>query len=189
MSDSSRSVSASVIDSFTRRFRSDKGLMERAVAQVSDAQLHLALDENTNSLAVIMRHASGNLVSRFGNFLTSDGEKANRDRDSEFIDDMADRASIMARWEAGWAVLFDTLSQLTDADLTRTVTVRGEGMSVLEALVRALSHQAYHGGQIVQLARHWAKDRWTTLTVPRGGSKQLNEMMKQKFGDWNKPRP
>ncbi len=184
MSDSRRSV----IEAFTRSFRSTKGFMERAVAQVSDAQLHLALDENTNSLAVIMRHAGGNLVSRFGNFLTSDGEKPDRDRDSEFIDDMADRASIMARWEAGWAVLFDTLSQLTDADLTRTVTVRGEGMSVLDALVRALSHQAYHGGQIVQLARHWAKDHWTTLTVPRGGSKQLNEMMKQKFGDWDKPR-
>jgi uncharacterized damage-inducible protein DinB len=184
MSDSKRSV----IDAFTRRFQSDKGLMERAVAQVSDAQLHLTLDENTNSLAVIMKHASGNLVSRFSNFLTSDGEKPNRDRDSEFVDDIADRAGMMARWEAGWGVLFAALAELTDADLWRTITVRGEEMSALDALVRALSHQAYHGGQIVQLARHWAKDKWTTLTVPRGGSKQLNEMMKQKFGDWDKPR-
>ncbi len=184
MSESKRSI----IDAFARRFRSDKELMERAAIQISDAQLHLALDENTNSVAVIMKHASGNLVSRFSDFLTSDGEKPNRDRDSEFVDDIADRASMMARWEAGWGVLFSTLAELTDADLTRTITVRGEGMSVLDALVRALSHQAYHGGQIVQLSRHRAKENWKTLTVPRGGSKQLNEKMKQKFGDWDKPR-
>jgi uncharacterized damage-inducible protein DinB len=177
-----------IIDAFSRRFRTDKEMMEQAAAQISDAQLHLALDENTNSVVVIMKHASGNLVSRFGDFLTTDGEKPNRDRDSEFVDDIADRASLMAKWEKGWAVLFNTLSNLTDADLTRTITVRGEPMSVLDALVRALSHQAYHGGQIVQLCRHWAKEHWTTLTVPRGGSKQLNEKMKQKFGDWDKPR-
>jgi hypothetical protein len=184
MSESNRSV----VDAFTRRFRSDKEMMERAAIQISDQQLHLSLDENTNSVIVIMKHASGNLVSRFSDFLTSDGEKPNRDRDSEFVDDIRDRATLMTRWEKGWGVLFDTLSQLTDADLTHTITVRGEPMSVLDALVRALSHQAYHGGQIVQLSRHWAKDKWKTLTVPRGGSKQLNEKMKQKFGDWNKPR-
>jgi uncharacterized damage-inducible protein DinB len=184
MSESGRSI----IDTFTRRFQSDKGLMERAIAQVSDEQLHAALDENTNSLAVIMKHTSGNLVSRFERFLTSDGEKPNRDRDSEFVDDIADRAEMMARWEKGWGVLFKTLSELTDADLSKTITVRGEPMSVLDGLVRALSHQAYHGGQIVQLARYWAKENWKTLTVPRGGSKQMNETMKQKFGDWDKPR-
>jgi uncharacterized damage-inducible protein DinB len=184
MSDPKRAI----IDTFVRRFRSDKEMMERAAAQISDAQLHLALDENTNSVIVIMKHASGNLVSRFNDFLTSDGEKPNRDRDSEFVDDIPDRASLMARWEKGWGVLFNTLSQLTDADLTRTITIRGETMTALDALVRALAHQAYHGGQIVQLCRHWAKDKWATLTVPRGGSKQLNEKMKQKFGDWDKPR-
>jgi uncharacterized damage-inducible protein DinB len=180
--------SRSIIDAFERRFRADKEMMEQAAVQISDQQLHLPLDENTNSVIVIMKHASGNLISRFSDFLTSDGEKPNRDRDSEFIDDIPDRASLLAKWDKGWGVLFDTLSKLTDADLTKTITVRGEPMSVLDSLVRALAHQAYHGGQIVQLSRHWAKDKWTTLTVARGGSKQMNEKMRQKFGDWDKPR-
>jgi Protein of unknown function (DUF1572) len=173
-------MSRLVIDALTKRFVAYKEMAEKAVAQISDAQLHQSLDENTNSVAVMMKHMSGNLLSRFTNFLTSDGEKPNRDRDSEFIDDNADRAAIVRHWESGWQCLFDALSPLTDQDLQRTVTIRGEPHTVIDALLRQLAHHSYHVGQIVQLSRYLAKDQWTVLTIPRGGSKQFNSMMDAK---------
>jgi uncharacterized damage-inducible protein DinB len=170
-----------VIDSFMQRFGAQKAMVEKAVAQLSDAQLRQPLDENTNSAAVIMKHMAGNLRSRFTDFLTSDGEKPGRDRDSEFIDDFPDRAALRAYWEQGWGCLIEALTPLTDADLVKTVTIRGQRLAVIEALVRALDHQGYHAGQIVQLARYLAKDHWTTLTIPRGGSRQFNEAMRQQL--------
>ncbi len=174
---SSDSSDRLVIDALTKRFAAYKEMAQKAFAQVSDAQLHQALDENTNSIAVIMKHMSGNLRSRFTDFLTSDGEKPDRDRDSEFIDDIADRAALVEYWESGWRCLFDALSSLTDRDLDTTITIRGEPHSVIDALLRQLAHHGYHVGQIVQLARFLAKDKWTVLTIPRGGSKQFNAAM------------
>jgi hypothetical protein len=165
------------IDALIKRFAAYKDMAEKAVVQISDTQLHQALDENTNSIAVIMKHMSGNLISRFTDFLTTDGEKPNRDRDSEFIDDHTPRASVLNYWETAWQCLFDALSPLTDKDLDKTITIRGETHTVIDALLRQLSHHAYHTGQIVQLSRYLARNKWTVLTIPRGGSKQFNASM------------
>ena len=158
---------ASIVENLAARFRSQKETAEKAIAQLGDEQLRIPLDENTNSVAVMMKHMAGNLRSRFTDFLTSDGEKPDRDRDSEFVDGFKGRADCMAFWEAGWACLFDALAHLTDADLGRTVMIRGEPHTVLDALLRALAHQSYHTGQIVQLARYLAKEKWNTITIPR----------------------
>jgi len=149
-------------------FRGQKALAERAVAQVADDDLHVALDENTNSIAVIMQHIAGNLLSRWTDFLTSDGEKPWRGRDGEFVDDGKSRDALFERWEKGWARLFETTAGLTEADLAKTITIRGHKQTVLSAVERAIAHFGYHIGQIVILARHLAGDAWETLSIPRG---------------------
>lgn len=159
-------------------FRAQKSLAEKALAQTSDAALHAPLTPDTNSVAVIVKHMSGNLLSRFTDFLTTDGEKPWRDRDLEFIEDHAPREEIVRRWEQGWSCLFAALEILTDADLGRTVTIRSEPHTVALALARALAHQSYHVGQIVQTCRVYAQGQaWQTLTIPRGGSAAFNESM------------
>jgi hypothetical protein len=155
-------------------FQYHKSLADRAIAQVSDAALHQAIDAETNSIAVIVQHLSGNLSSRWTDFLTTDGEKSTRDRDQEFVDAKAGRAELLAAWEAAWNQLFASLAALVPDDLQRTVTIRGEAHSIPLAIQRSLSHTSYHIGQIVLLARHWAGERWTTLTIPRGGSATHN---------------
>jgi hypothetical protein len=129
-----------------------------------------------------MKHMAGNLRSRFTEFLTTDGEKPDRDRDSEFVDHFPDRAAVMAWWEQGWACLFDTLGKLTDDDLSRQVTIRSQPHTVIDALLRSLAHTGYHVGQIVQLSRYLAKEHWTTLTIPRGGSRAFHDQMRERFG-------
>lgn len=166
------------LDSITKNFLKQKLLADRAIAQLDDAKLRVPLDENTNSIAVIMKHVGGNLVSRFSDFLTTDGDKPDRDRDGEFIDDFPSRQAILDHWERGWAVLFAALASLTPDDLSRTVTIRGEPHIVVDALHRALAHCGYHVGQIVQLARFLAKERWETITIPRGGSEQFNQHLR-----------
>ncbi|HVP72281.1 MAG TPA: DUF1572 family protein [Phycisphaerales bacterium] len=156
-------------------FRSQKDLADRAIAQVSDANLHVALDANTNSIAVIMKHMAGNMLSRWTDFLTSDGEKPGRNRDEEFIDRFTSRTEVLAHWEQGWAALLNTLVSLAPNDLVETITIRGEPHSVIRALDRQLSHYGYHVGQIVLIARILAGENWTTLTIPRGGSHQYNQ--------------
>lgn len=146
-----------------------KTLAERAIAQVPDAQLNTAIDQDANSVAVIMRHMAGNLRSRFTDFLTTDGEKPDRNRDGEFELAHADRAAIMDDWNRGWSVLFATLESLGPDDLLRDVYIRGERLTVLEALGRQMTHHAYHAGQIVLLAKHFAGADWTTLSIPRRG--------------------
>jgi hypothetical protein len=143
---------------------------EQALAQVTDDQLHAALDPESNSLTILVRHMAGNLRSRFTDFLTTDGEKPDRDRDGEFeLDRPLTRAELMADWASGWAVLFATLSSLEPEDVLREVSIRGERMSVLQALNRALTHQASHAGQIVFLGKHLAGPAWRTLSLPRRG--------------------
>ncbi len=155
-------------------FESNKRLADRAVAQVPDDKLHLPLDSNTNSIAVIMKHVAGNLTSRWTDFLTSDGEKPGRNRDGEFVDEFRDRAELLHCWERGWECLRNTLKSLTPQDCGREVTIRGEPHTVPLALARSLGHTCYHVGQIVQVARVHAGDQWDTLTIPRGQSAQFN---------------
>ena len=155
-------------------FRQYKRLAERAMAQVSDQQLFAALDEEMNSIAIIVKHMAGNMRSRWRDFLTTDGEKPDRNRDSEFVAPPETREALMALWNEGWEVLFAALAPLTDADLSRSVAIRGEAHSVMQAINRQVAHYAYHCGQIVFLAKHFARDSWTALTVPRNRSAEFN---------------
>ncbi|HEY7086579.1 MAG TPA: DUF1572 family protein [Tepidisphaeraceae bacterium] len=174
--------SQTVIAATAAAFQAYKVLAEGAIGQTSDEDLRRPLDANTNSIAVIMKHMAGNMLSRWSDFLTSDGEKPTRDRDGEFIDQFPDRAAVMAYWERGWKCLFDTLGKLTDSDLFKTVTIRGEPHHVIDALQRQIAHYGYHVGQILLIARVLKGDgEWKVLTIARGASKQYNqEMSKQK---------
>jgi hypothetical protein len=150
------------------QFQKMKKLAEDAIAQVSDDELLRTLDAESNSLAIIVKHQAGNLRSRFTDFLTTDGEKPNRNRDGEFeINQNPGRAAIMADWESGWAILFAALDALVPDDLVRDVYVRGERLSVVQALDRQLTHHSYHVGQIVFLAKHLRSTAWKNLSVPR----------------------
>jgi hypothetical protein len=158
-----------------REFEGMKRLADKAIAQLSDEQVFATIGEGDNSVAVLMKHVSGNLRSRWTDFLTTDGDKPDRKRDEEFIiraDDTRDK--LHARWEAGWAVLFSTLKSLGPADLDGVVTIRSEPLTVLEAINRQLTHYAYHVGQIVLLAKHRAGSRWQTLSIPVGESESFN---------------
>src|SRR5215467_5698461 len=163
------------VSAIINAFQANKRLADRAVEQVPDDKLRTALDENTNSIAVIMKHVAGNLISRWTDFLTTDGEKPGRNRDDEFVDSFGSRAEILEHWERGFAVLFGTLESLRGEDLAKTVMIRGEAHSVPLALERSLGHTCYHIGQIVQVARIHAGEKWNTLTIPRGGSQQFNQ--------------
>jgi hypothetical protein len=162
------------------QFRQMKSLADRALAQVGDEDLLVALDPESNSLAILIQHMAGNMRSRWTDFLTSDGEKPDRDRDQEFVvAEGTTRAVLQARWEEGWRCLFQTLTALSEEDLTLTVLIRAEPHSVIKAINRQLTHYGYHVGQIVFLAKHFASPHWRTLTVPRGKSREFNA---EKFG-------
>ena len=160
-----------VLEDALSQFRKYKSFADAALAQVDDAQFFAVLGPDENSLALILKHVSGNQRSRWTDFLTTDGEKPDRQRDEEFERRDADtRAALMARWEDGWRRLFAAVEPLTEADLLRTVTIRGEPHSVLQAVARQQTHYAYHVGQIVFLARHFAGASWKSLSIPRGRS-------------------
>lgn len=178
-------IAAAFLSASINAFEANKRLADRAVAQVPDDRLHVALDENTNSIAVIMKHIAGNLISRWTDFLTADGEKPSRNRDDEFVDSFGSRAEVLDYWERGWACLFTALRCLGPEDFEKTVLIRGEPHSVPLALQRSLGHTCYHIGQIVQVARIHAGGRWNTLTIPKGGSAQFN---KEHWGDKAKSR-
>jgi hypothetical protein len=155
-------------------FRQCKQLAERAMEQVTDQQLFVTLDPESNSIAIIVKHMVGNMRSRWTDFLTTDGEKTNRNRDSEFVDAPATRSDLLAAWEDGWNCVFNAIEPLTDADLGRAVTIRGEAHSVMQAINRQLAHYSQHVGQIVMLAKHFAGDGWQSLSVPRNRSAEFN---------------
>jgi len=169
------SVAAEFMAAIINAFEANKRLADRAIEQMPDDKLHIALDANTNSIAVIMKHVAGNLASRWTDFLTTDGEKPWRNRDDEFVDTFRSRAELLAAWEKGWACLLTTLRGLKSEDIEKTVMIRGEPHSVPLALARSLGHTCYHIGQIVQVARIHAGDKWNTLTIPRGESEQFNK--------------
>jgi hypothetical protein len=168
------SVGRDYLDSTRETFRSHKEAADRAIAQVSDVGLRRTLDEQTNSIAIIMRHIAGNLTSRWTDFRTTDGEKPWRDRDGEFVEQDESRGELLARWNAGWQVVLDALASLEEGELGRIIHTRGEAQSVLLGLQRSLAHVAYHCGQIVLLARVFAEGNWQVLTIPRGGSAEYN---------------
>jgi len=167
-------TSSHLEDSLTL-FRYYKKLAEGAMGQVTDEQLFSVLDPEMNSIAVIAKHMVGNMRSRWTDFLTSDGEKPDRHRDSEFVEPASTREELMKQWEAGWRCLFSALEPLSDADLSRPVTIRGEAHSVTQAINRQLAHYAYHIGQIVFLAKHLQSAQWKSLSVPRGDSGKFNQ--------------
>jgi uncharacterized damage-inducible protein DinB len=156
------------------QLRKYRELAERALAQVSEADLFATPGPETNPIAIVIKHMAGNMRSRWTDFLTSDGEKPDRQRDREFeLEEGDDARRLRELWEEGWAVTFAALEPLTATDLMRTVTIRGEPHTVLQAIQRQLAHYAYHVGQIVLLARHWSGDRWQSLSIPRGRSRDF----------------
>ena len=175
-----RTPAALYLEDVADQFRKYKQLADRALAQVRDEDLFVTLDPESNSLAMLIQHMAGNLISRWTDFLTSDGEKPNRDRDSEFVvREGTTRASLLARWEEGWRCLFQALAALSEEDLSLTVLIRAEPHSVIKAIDRQLTHQAYHVGQLVLLAKHFASGHWQTLSVARGKTREFNA---EKFG-------
>jgi hypothetical protein len=165
----------------TALFQKQKALAERAMAQVSDPDLLTPIDAEANSIAVIVKHLHGNMRSRWTDFLTSDGEKADRQRDTEFeMPDAVSRDEIMRLWEAGWTCLFTALSGLTPEDVTRPVVIRGQPLTVMAAILRQLDHYAQHVGQIVLLAKHARGAAWESLTIPRGKSEEYLRQVKAK---------
>jgi hypothetical protein len=174
-SDSSNELAKAVLDSALTCFRANKGWADKAIAQLPDEKLHVSLDPNTNSIAVIMKHVAGNLLSRWTDFLTADGEKPWRNRDDEFIDSLASSNELIEFWNAGWQRLFETLQSLGPSDVEKTVLIRGEPHSVPLAIQRSLAHCGYHVGQIILIARILAGENWNTITIPRGASATFNQ--------------
>ncbi len=163
-----------------QRFHESKDTCDRALAQVPFEQWQRRLDPESNSIVTLMLHMSGNMLSRWTDFLGSDGEKPDRDRDAEFEDPAAvSREALLARWEAGWACLFEALEGLRETDLDRTVTIRSKPLAVSSAINRQLAHYGYHAGQLVFLAKHLAAGPWRSLSVPRGGSAAFNAAMRK----------
>ncbi|MGI9090172.1 MAG: DUF1572 family protein [Gemmatimonadaceae bacterium] len=171
-------IGAAYLADALERFRKMKDTVERAMDQVRDDDLFASPSAEVNSIAIMMKHMSGNLRSRFTNFLTTDGEKPDRDRDGEFeIAAADDRSALKAQWDLGWQALFSALAHLTSTDLLRTVTIRGEPHSVIGAIDRQIAHQSYHAGQVVLLAKYYARDTWKTLSIPKRGSTEFTERM------------
>lgn len=162
------------------RFKSVKNLGDKTINQLSNDEIHWNLNEASNSVAVIAKHLSGNMVSRWSDFLTSDGEKSYRNRDQEFEDDIPSKQELIAVWEKGWNTLFETLNELEDQDLLQGVYIRGESHTVLEAIERQMAHYAYHIGQIVYIGKQIKDENWETLSIPKGKSEEyLQQMVKR----------
>ena len=159
------------------RLQEQKALGDKTFAQLADADFHVQPNEASNSLAIIIRHLNGNMRSRWTNFLTEDGEKPWRQRDEEFEVSNHSREQLLQLWEEGWKVLFDALASLNEEDLGRTITIRTKPLTVVDAIVRQLTHYSNHVGQIIYLGRWIRNEEWRSLSIPRGGSQAFNEEM------------
>ena len=173
-------VATEFLESTINTLEYHQRLVDRAIVQLPDEKLHLKLDEHTNSIAVNMKHIAGNLLSRWTDFLTTDGEKEWRNRDQEFIDDFNSRAELLEYWNRGWTCLYGALTNLAPVDMEMFVPIRGERHSIPLAIQRTLGHTCYHVGQIVQLARYHAGDNWETLSIAVGESEKFN---RENWGD------
>ncbi len=170
----------STIETIAKRFISYRELGEKAINQLDDKQIHWKHNENDNTIYIIVKHLHGNMLSRFTDFLVSDGEKPWRKRDDEFEDDQADKNRLFTLWNDGWNCLIHTLDTLTDQDLQKIIVIRGEKLTVMDALIRQVAHYASHVGQIVYIAKTIKGSDWQNLSVPRGGSgKYTKEMQAQ----------
>ncbi len=168
---------AQFLESAIAELKSLKKVAERAMAQVSEKDFFSSPDTESNSIAVLVKHLAGNMRSRWTDFLTSDGEKPDRHRDSEFITKGDSRESLLQRWEESWNLLFSVVEALEPEDLSRTVLIRGKGQPAYQAIIRQLSHYSLHVGQILYLAKHFAGSSWQTLSVPKGQSEEYNKRM------------
>lgn len=164
------SIGKEYLSNAIQEFRNLKKLAEKAMAQLEPNDYHWQPDKESNSIAIIIKHLRGNMISRWTDFLTTDGEKPDRNRDDEFIDDIDPVESLMSEWERGWDCLFNTLSGLKGEDLLKTVFIRGEPHSVIKAMNRQISHYSNHVGQIVYISKHLKTDSWKSLSIPRGKS-------------------
>lgn len=160
------------------RFESVKDLGDKTISQLSEKDIHWKLNEASNSIAIIAKHLSGNMISRWSNFLTTDGEKDSRNRDQEFEDDISSKQEMITIWEKGWNTLLDTLNGLENQDLLKNITIRGENHTVLEAIERQMAHYSYHVGQIVYIGKQLKDESWETLSIPKGKSE---EYLQEKF--------
>jgi len=171
---SQKEIGSHYITNCIRNLEKLKSLADHALAQLEDDQIHFVIDNESNSVAVIMKHISGNMISRWTDFLNSDGEKAERNRDEEFIDRNTSKIQVIEYWEKGWRNAFETLKSLNEDDLMKTVYIRAEPHTVVEAINRQLTHYAYHVGQIVFLSKHIKGKYWQTLSIPKGKSEDFN---------------
>jgi len=171
------SAGRNFLESSIANLRSTKRLAERAMAQLDGRQMHWQPDPEANSVVILVKHLAGNMRSRWSDYLESDGEKPDRNRDGEFLDDFESREQLTEVWERGWRVLFETLEALDEGDLGKTAPIRGQDHTVVEAILRQLGHYAYHVGQIVQLARmQVGPDAWETLSIARGKSNEYRPL-------------
>jgi hypothetical protein len=173
----SHKIIANYHQDVVQSFRNYKRMAERAMDQVNDDEFFEAIDDEANSIAVGVKHIAGNLISRWSDFLTTDGEKPTRDRDAEFEIRDDSREGLMQFWERGWKTLFDNIEPLTVEDFSKTVTIRGQAHTIVEAFNRQLSHYAYHIGQIVLLAKHFRSSEWKTLSIPKNRSAEFNKFL------------
>lgn len=179
---SDESITRLYLDDIRASFRAYKKLAEKALVQIKDEEYFVTLDAESNSIAVIMKHMAGNMISRWTDFLTTDGEKPDRNRDMEFvIEPEATKASLLAYWEKAWACLFEALEQLQPDVLGRKVFIRGEEHTIVQAINRQMTHYAYHIGQIVFLAKHFRSQEWKSLSVPKNRSAGFNEYLEKKL--------
>jgi hypothetical protein len=170
-------ISAHYLDEARRQMRGYKRMGEGAMAQLRDQDFFVTLDPESNSVAILVKHLAGNMRSRFTDFLTSDGEKPDRFRDTEFeLAPATTRADVMKWWEEGWACVFGAIDALKPEDVMRTVTIRAEPHTVLQAINRQIAHYAAHIGQIVFLAKHLRSSEWKTLTISRGKSEEFKKV-------------
>jgi hypothetical protein len=165
------------------RFKSVKSLGDKTINQLSEEEIHWTYNNESNSVAIIVKHLSGNMVSRWTDFLTSDGEKEYRNRDEEFIDDISSKSELISVWEKGWKVLIATLTGLSEQDLLKNIYIRGESHLVLEAIERQMAHYAYHIGQIVFIGKQLKDSNWKSLSIPKGKSGEYLKEMLEKHQD------
>jgi len=180
---SSEAIVKNYFDDSLSALRAYKKLAEKAIAQMQDEEFFVTLDEESNSVAVVMKHMAGNMISRWTDFLTSDGEKPNRHRDMEFvIEPETTKDDVLAYWERGWACVFEALEPLRPEDFEKTVMIRGEEHTIVQAINRQLMHYAYHIGQIVFLAKHFRSAEWKSLSIPRNRSAEFNTYLTNQPG-------
>src|SRR5215213_8632297 len=167
------------LESVIKRFNDYKNLGERTFAQLNDADMHYQPDKESNSIAIIIQHLHGNMISRWTNFLTEDGEKEWRKRDDEFEVHRFTKQQLIEKWNEGWKAVLDSLQSLTENDLSKTITIRSQPLNVVDAINRQMAHYSYHVGQIVYLGRWIREDDWKSLSIPKNKSQEFNRQMQQ----------